>query len=201
MKKNTVFSVLLAAALLATTGGSYAAKSHLKPNDVKLVKRDAKKVAIRVNTPTTAALDVTFSDLNGQVLYTGTIEGNLSNVKQLDLASLPNGEYVVTCDNADFWCSQRLTIEKGEVKIDEASYQEFAQPTLRTYGDNLFEVKPNVTNIADVAVTIVDNQNEVVYQGNLSQGRRFNLNRLPSGDYKFSFVAGSKELDQTVKIK
>ncbi|WP_298357647.1 hypothetical protein, partial [Runella sp.] len=64
MKKNTVLSTVLAAMMLATAGNA-SAETHLLTKDVKLVKRDTKKVEVKINQPNVGELDVKLKDIEG----------------------------------------------------------------------------------------------------------------------------------------
>jgi hypothetical protein len=74
MKKNTVLSTVLAAMMFATAGNA-SAETHLLTKDVKLVKRDTKKVEVKINQPNVGELDVKLKDIEGVTVYEGSIKG------------------------------------------------------------------------------------------------------------------------------
>ncbi|MFN8349111.1 MAG: hypothetical protein U0X91_29190 [Spirosomataceae bacterium] len=200
MKKNTVLSTVLAAMMLATAGNAMA-ETHLFTKDVKLVKRDTKKVEVKINQPNVGELDVKIEDNEGVVVYAGSLKGGENVSTQFNLNALPNGEYVLSCSNNGFWSSQHLSITNGNVVINENSYQEALPPKVESFALNRFEVTPVVKNVADLAVTITNNEGVPVYDGYLSSGSRFNLGHLPSGNYAFEFTVADKVFKQHVKVK
>lgn len=200
MKKNTVLSTVLAAMMLATAGNA-SAETHLLTKDVKLVKRDTKKVEVKINQPNVGELDVKLKDIEGVTVYAGSIKGGENVSTQFNLNALPNGEYVLNCSNDGFWSSQHLSIKNGNVEINENSYQESLAPKVEAIALNRFEVTPLLKNVADMAVAITNNTGELVYDGYLSSGSRFNLGHLPSGEYAFEFTIGDKTFKKYVKVK
>ena len=200
MKKNTVLSTVLAAMMLATAGNA-SAETHLLTKDVKLVKRDTKKVEVKINQPNVGELDIQIKDNDGVTVYAGTIKGGENVSTQFNLNALPNGEYVLNCSNKGFWSSQHLAIKNGSVEINENSYQEALSPKVEGIGLNRFEVTPVNKNVADMGVSILDNTGALVYEGYLSSGSRFNLGHLPSGDYTFELTVADKSFKKYVKVK
>lgn len=200
MKKNTVLSTVLAAMMFATAGNA-SAETHLLTKDVKLVKRDTKKVEVKINQPNVGELDIKLKDNEGVTVYEGSIKGGENVSTQFNLNALPNGEYVLNCSNDGFWSSQHLSIKNGSVEINENSYQESLTPKIEVIGLNRFEVTPVTKNVADMAVAITDNTGELVYEGYLSSGSRFNLGHLPTGEYAFEFTVADKSFKQYVKVK
>lgn len=200
MKKNTMLSTVLAAMMLATAGNAMA-ETHLLTKDVKLVKRDTKKVEVKINQPIVGKLDVQLTDNEGVVVYEGTLKGEEKVSTQLNLNALPNGEYALNCSNDNFWSSQRLTIKDGNLEINENSYQEALTPKIEAFAVNRFEVTTSNKNLADLGVTITNNKGEVIYEGYLSSGNRFNLSHLQTGEYAFEFTVANKSFKQFVKVK
>jgi hypothetical protein len=198
MKKNTMFSTLLAAMMLASTGGAKA-ESHLLYKDVKLVKRDAKKVEIRVNQPNGGAMNVELTDNQGISVYQGTVKSGENIVKLFDLNALPNGEYTLNCNNEAFWSVQRFQIKDGNVEINQNSYQEANAPAVKLNGQNRFEVVSK--NALATTVTITNNTGEVMYDGKLTESTVFNLDRLTTGEYRFEFNVGNAAFRKYVSVK
>ncbi|MCU0339681.1 MAG: hypothetical protein MUE30_07340 [Spirosomaceae bacterium] len=198
MKKNTMLSTLFAAMMLASTGGAMA-ENHLLYKDVKLVKRDAKKVEIRVNQPKGGVMDVELTDNQGVSVYRGTVKSGENIVKLFDLNALPNGEYTLNCTNEAFWSVQRFNIKNGAVEINQDSYQEASAPTVKLYGQNRFEVVSK--NALATTITITNNTGEVMYDGKLTEGTVFNLDRLTTGEYRFEFSVGQAIFRQYVSVK
>ncbi|MFN4146473.1 MAG: hypothetical protein ACK4GN_11665 [Runella sp.] len=200
MKKNTMLSTVLAAIMFASAGSAMA-ESHLLTKDVKVVKRAAKKVEVRVNQPNTGTLEVVLKDNEGTTVHTGKIQGGENMVTLFNLNSLPNGQYTLSCANASFWSAQNLVIKNGEVEIVENTYQEAFKPSVEEIGNNRFAVTTFNKNVADMPVIISDLQGETLYSGYLSTANRYNLNNLPAGEYVFEFAVGDKSFKQYVKVK
>lgn len=123
MKKNTMLLSIFAAMFFVSTGNAMA-ESHLFTKDVKIVKRDAKKVEVRVNQPNVGILDVELRDKEGVLIYEGEIKGGENVATQFNLNALPSGEYTLNCFNNNFWSSQQLSISNGNIEINENSYKE-----------------------------------------------------------------------------
>jgi hypothetical protein len=107
----------------------------------------------------------------------------------------------LNCSNDGFWSSQHLSIKNGNVEINENSYQESLAPKVESFALNRFEVTPVTKNIADMAVAITGSNGELVYDGYLSSGSRFNLGHLPTGEYAFEFTVADKTFKKYVKVK
>ncbi|WP_157585499.1 hypothetical protein [Runella zeae] len=200
MKKITVLSTILAAMMLANAGSAMA-ESHLINKDVKLVKRDTKKVELRINQPNVGTLDVELKDKEGVIVYAGEVKGNENVTTQFNLNALPSGTYYLNCSNDGFWSSQELSIENGNVEINENSYKEVIIPQVESIGLNRFAVTTSNKNVADLGVAILNLSGEVVYDGYLSNANRFNLGHLASGEYVFEFTVADKIFKQYVKVK
>ncbi len=200
MKKNTMLLSIFAAMFFVSTGNAMA-ESHLFTKDVKIVKRDAKKVEVRVNQQNVGVLDVELKDKEGVLIYSGEIKGGENVSTQFNLNALPNGEYLLNCSNNNFWSLQKLTIANGNVEINENTYQEVLSPTVESIALNRFEVTTNNKNVADLEVSIANRAGEVVYTGYLSNANRFNLNHLPTGEYSFEFTVANKSFKQYVNVK
>jgi hypothetical protein len=195
-----MLSTVLSAMMLATAGNAMA-ETHLLTKDVKLVKRDTKKVEVKINQPIVGKLDVQLTDNEGVVVYEGTLKGDDNVSTQLNLNALPNGEYTLNCSNDNFWSLQRLSIKDGNLEINDNSYQEALTPKIETIAPNRFEVITANKNLADLGVAITDLSGEVIYTGYLSSGNRFDLNKLPVGEYAFEFTVANKSFKQFVKVK
>lgn len=197
MKKNTMLSTVLAAMLLASTGGAYA-ESHLMSKDVKLVKRASKKIELRINQPQVGKLHVELKNEEGANVYAGMVENGENVVKLFDLNALPNGIYTLNCSNDIFWSSQQLSIKNGEINIEPATYEEITAPSIEQYATNRFKV--NTTN-ATTKVSIYKLNGELVYEGSLSAGNHFDLNRLTTGQYRFEFNLNDIYFSKFVRVK
>jgi len=200
MKKNTMLSTVLAA-MMMVSAGSAMAETHLLTKDVKVVKRDNKKIEVKVNQPNVGKLDVELKDKDGVVLYAGTIKGGENITTRFNLNALPNGEYLLNCSNADFWSLQQLSIKNGSIDINEDSYQEAVTPKVEAFAANRFEVTTSNKNVADMTVVITDTFGEIVYSNYLSAGSKFNMSHLPTGDYTFELTVANKSFKKLVTVK
>jgi hypothetical protein len=197
MKTIKITATLLAAMMFANAT-SVLAESHHLLKDTKVVKRSAKSVELRVNQPKTDELTVEIIDLQGVIMYSGSVSNPASAIKVFDLQKLPNGLYFVVCSNSTFWSSQQLLVNGEQVEVVDNSYQELQTPTLRALEGNRFEVLSHNPNIF---VTITDRHGEVVYNDFLAKGRVFNLGNLLSGDCRFDFSINNRSFTQFVSIK
>lgn len=196
MNKNTILSTTLLAALFLAHSGSAVAKSHLDVK-VKLVKTQGKKLRVMTTENTQKNVDVTIENEAGEVLYSGRVSGVENASREFNLTALPDGNYNMNFSNASFFSTQRVKIQNGSLSIEAGSYQEIVKPQMRAYGQNRVEV---MSDVANMNVSISDNNNEEVYKGSIAQGRHFDLSRLGSGRYTFSFTVEGKHFTETVNV-
>jgi len=96
---------------------------------------------------------------------------------------------------------QRLIIKDGNLTIVDDSYQEATMPVVENYATNRFSIKLINKNVADMNVAIYDRTGEIVYTGYLSNASRFNLDKLPAGEYRFEFGIANASFTKYVKVK
>ncbi len=189
-------AALMVAAGLVGTGGTYA-QSNDGVTRVQVRKSDSKKV--RLYTP--GPVEVAIIDNDGTVLYKGDIKDKDSKVTPINLTNLPNGHYYLTATNNDFWVSQGLTIRNNEVNVDAQNTTALVKPTLVPYGKNKFEIAMPGTQTVNIA--LYDRINALVFSETYVKGEvhRFDLNRLPEGDYTFVVGPDFKQFTERIAVQ
>jgi len=189
-------AALMVAAGLVSTGGAYA-QTNDGVSRVTIRKSDSKKV--RLYTP--GSVQMAIIDNNGTTLYKGDIRPNAGQGTSVNLANLPDGHYYLTATNNDFWVSQGLTIRNNQVSVDAQNATALVKPTLIPYGKNKFEIAMPGTKIVNVA--LYDRLNELVFSETYEKGavHRFDLNRLPEGNYTFVVGPDYKQFTERVMVK
>lgn len=189
-------AALMVAAGLASTGGAYA-QSNDGVTRVQVRKSDSKKV--RLYTP--GPVEVAIIDNDGTVLYKGDINEKASKVTAINLTNLPNGHYYLTATNNDFWVSQGLTIRNNEVSVDAQNTTALVKPTLIPYGKNKFEIA--MPGAQTVNIALYDRINALVFSETYVKGavHRFDLNRLPEGDYTFVVGPDFKQFTERIAVQ
>ena len=190
-----MLSTALTAAILLGNLNEGMAKSHALDVKVKLVKTTNKKIRLFVNQPNTA-LEVALRNEAGEVLYSGFVS-NLENIgKQFDLTALADGNYTLEVVGSNFHSSQNIAIKNGVINIVQGGYDEVEKPEFRSVGNNTFGLYTD----KKVFVTITNRYGEGLYEDSVNQNKGFNLDSLPAGEYKFTFVVGEKSFTETVKV-
>jgi hypothetical protein len=192
--KMTVAALLVASGLMSMGDAYGQAKDGV--SRVNVIKSDIKKV--KLFTP--QAVEMAIIDANGTVLYKGDVRPVSGRSTSVNLANLPDGHYFLTATNNDFWLSQGLTIRNDQVIIDAQNKSAIVRPTLVTYGKNKFEV--NMQGAQTLNVAIYDRINTLVFSQTYNKGEtpRFDLNRLPTGDYTFVVGPDYKQFSENITV-
>lgn len=189
-------AALMVAVGLVGTGGAYA-QTNDGVSRVTVRKTDSKKV--RLYTP--GSVQMAIIDTDGTTLYTGDIRPNAGQGTSINLANLPDGHYYLTATNNDFWVSQGLTVRNDQVSVDAQNATALVKPTLVPYGKNKFEIAMPGTKTVNVA--LYDRLNELVFSETYKKGavHRFDLNRLPEGNYTFVVGPDFKQFTEQIVVK
>lgn len=193
-------AMLFAAWSLAGTTGAFADNGTIA-GAVKVVKVENKKV--RLYTPLNAAVSVSMIDADGNTLYQEQLTAKDLRGLSFNLKSLPDGQYFITATNDTFWLSQALTVRGNDLIVSDKSVSLLEKPMLTPYAANKFEVIVPATNVANVNVSIYNQQNDLVFTDQIKaeNARRFDLSTLPAGDYTFVMGDDQKQFAQHVQIK
>lgn len=189
-------AALMVAAGLVSTGGVYGQTSD-GVSRVNVQKSDSKKV--RLYTP--AGVDMAILDANGTTLYKGEVQAHAQKGTSINLANLPDGHYYLTATNNDFWLSQGLTIRNDQVSVDAQDASALVKPTLVPYGKNKFEIA--MPGAKTVNIALYDRVNALVFSETYDKGEihRFDLNRLPEGDYTFVVGPDFKQFTERIAVQ
>ena len=189
-------AALLVAAGMVSTGGAYGQSSD-GATRIQVRKSDNKKV--RLYTP--APVEVAIIDTDGTTLYQGTVNGSAGKGTSINMASLPDGHYYLTATNNDFWVSQGLTISNEQLSVDAQNTTALVKPTLIPYGKNKFEIA--MPGAQTISVSLYDRVNALVFSETYVKGdvHRFDLNRLPEGNYTFVVGPDFKQFSERIVVQ
>jgi archaellum component FlaF (FlaF/FlaG flagellin family) len=189
-------AALLVAAGLVSAGGVYGQASN---GVSRVIVRKADNKKVRLYTP--AQVEVAIIDANGTTLYKGDVKGPGSRVTAISMINLPDGHYYLTATNNDFWVSQGLTIRNDQLSVDAQNATSLVKPTLIPYGKNKFELA--MPGTSTVSVALYDRLNALVFSETYVKGdvHRFDLNRLPEGDYTFVVGPDFKQFTEQIAVQ
>jgi len=189
-------AALMVAAGLVSTGGAFGQTSD-GVSRVNVQKSDSKKV--RLYTP--SGVEMAIIDADGTTLYKGDVRARAGQGTSINLANLPDGHYFLTATNNDFWLSQGLTIRNDQVSVDVQNASALVKPTLVPYGKNKFEIAMPGTKMVNIA--LYDRINTLVFSETYEKGEahRFDLNRLPEGDYTFVVGPDFKQFTERIAVQ
>ena len=199
MKKNTIISAALAAVMLASTVGTFANGHRVKPT-TSAATVEGKKLNVTANRPEASAVRIEIKDANGLTVH-NDVEKSGQFKKQYNVAALPEGNYTVTLSTDQWMSVQPFGILGANVVLDAANYQEIVRVEVVQMDKNTYTVLANTKNVPLLDVNITNSYGEVVHTNTVTEAKRFNLNKLPKGNYTFSVSLGSKEFTQNVTVK
>lgn len=187
---------LLVAGGLISAGGAFGQTNDGVPY-VTVRKSESKKVRLYTQAP----VEMAIIDADGTTLYRGDVKAKLAGVTVLNLTNLPDGHYYLTATNNDFWTSQGLTVQNDQVRVDAQNTTTLVKPTLIPYGKNKFEIAMPGTQTLNVA--LYDESNALVFNETYQKGdvHRFDLNKLPSGNYTFVVGPDSKQFTEQIAVQ
>lgn len=189
---NVLF--LFAAANLAIAGGM--------PRIEIRESASAKKVSVeleKLNAPAT----ITIEDASGNLLIEERVSGK-SFAKTFNLNKLENGDYSLVINTGLIQTIQPLTLTDAVLVLDDAKRQEVYAPIINV-GDDYVDLSFLNKRMGNVFVVFLNENEEVVYQENISNAlkveKRYNLSRLPKGDYSVKVLVGNGDFYKTVALR
>ncbi len=185
---------LTASATLAFAGGVPRIEIRESAN--------AKKVSVELDQ-LTATTTITIEDINGLVLVEETAKGK-SFAKTFNLSRLPEGDYNVVVNSGLIQTVQPLTLTTASLVLDDTRRQEVYAPVINV-GDNYVDLSFLNKRMGNVFVVFLNANDEVIYQENITNAlkveKRYNLSRLPKGDYSVKVIAGNGDFFKTVALR
>jgi len=189
---NVLF--LVASANLAIAGGM--------PRIEIRESAGAKKVSVeleKLNAPAT----ITLADADGNLLIDEKVIGK-SFAKTFNLSKLVNGDYSLSINTGLIETIQPLTLTDAVLVLDEKMRQEVYAPVINV-GDDYVDLSFLNKRLGNVFVVFLNADDEVVYQENISNAlkveKRYNLSRLPKGDYSVKVIAGNGDFYKAVALR
>lgn len=142
-------------------------------------------------------------DEAGYVFFTEKVKGNVSYAKKYDLSALPAGTYLFTLADPIKEVIQPVLITETEVKVNPDDRKSVFQPYIRNEGRRL-DVSLLLGSTEDVTLSILDSFDRIVYEevleNSLNIQKRFQLKRLPRGEYLVKLVTPYKVFHKWISI-
>ena len=175
MKKN-VFVLLVAVFATLTVNAA----------DIKIETLNyGKKISIAFD-PVIKEADIILRDLQGLILWDGSLDRKSAPTKVLNLEKLPDGKYEVIVNTPTRELVQPVTIAQAGIEVIQHERKEYFKPAVvasREHVDLTFlNTKPG-----DITVKLIDFDGNVVYEEEhetaLKVERRYKVDELQEGFY------------------
>jgi len=188
---NVLF--LVASATLASAGTSPLIQITESAN--------TKKVSV-VLEGLSAPATITIEDANGEVLIEEKAKGKFA--KSFNLNRLPQGEYRLVVNTGMVETVQPLSLTKEIVVLTEAARYEVYAPAINV-NENFVDLSFLNNRFGNVYVVFLDKNGDVVYEENIQNAlkveKRYDLSRLPKGDYSVRVVVGRGDYTTAVALR
>lgn len=162
----------------------------------------AKKVSVeleKLNAPAT----ITLEDAAGNLLIEEKVIGK-SFAKTFNLSKLEEGNYSLVVNTGLIETVQPLTLTDAVLVLDATKRQEVYAPVINV-GDDYVDLSFLNKRLSNVFVVILDADEAVVYQENITNAlkveKRYNLSRLPKGDYSVKVIVGDGDFYKAVALR
>ncbi len=137
---------------------------------------------------------------DGDIVYNEELNSKVNTYRKYDFSKIPTGEYRIVLRDELKKVVYNFEVNRNEVSISE--------PIIRYSPVVTVEDKHIDLNMLalgeDVKVTITDNNGETLYekteQNVLSLNKRFNLDKLESGNYRIIISSDNEWFSHEVKI-
>ncbi len=147
-----------------------------------------------------AEIYVDILNKNGDIVYNEELNSKVKRYRKYDFSKIPSGKYRIILKDEFKKVVYNLDVNRNEITISE--------PTLRYSPVVKVEDKHIDVNMLalgeDVKVTITDDKGETLYEKTekdvLSLNKRFNLNKLESGDYRIIISYDNEWFSHSVNI-
>ncbi len=194
MKKVTN-QILLAIALLLT--GTTAIAGDSDP-DISIRKSQGEKqTLVRVANLTTGSAVLRLKDAQGRVLHREAIKGN-AYMKKYNLASLPEGEYIIEVRSSEGVSQEAFTLSAG------ATQAVYFKPAVQIDQETVKVMFKN-SIASPVSLKLYDRYGEVLYQETVAcqenYAKGLNLSKLGSGRYSLSLTGDNYVYSKSIALK
>ena len=184
---KTVRLVIFLAALV----GSYAASASGNAT-LNLIPVEDQKVLVAFESIVPGAISLTLTDSDDRVVYYKSTFSPKAEYKGIyNLSELQDGSYTLSVNSGDSKISRNI-----EIKDKELSFSDPVFGNIPVFSLNKQQLDISFLNnqLENVSVQIFRN-NSLVYSTQLGEGlvvqNRYDLSRLPAGDYRVYLVAGN----------
>lgn len=146
-------------------------------------------------------MEVSLVNAAGQVIFREMVRSD-RYAKAFNLQDLEEGDYTVIVAARDREVRQPFTLLGQTVSMDERRRMELLLPQIRLQ-ENAVDLNLSNPQVGQVRVSIIDRGGDLVFEDAIGPvvhvQRRYNLSKLPSGDYTFVVRTPERVLYQDFK--
>ncbi len=184
---KTVRLVIVLAALI----GSYAASASGNAT-LNLIPVEDQKVLVAFESVVPGQISLTLTDADDRVVYYKSTFSPKAEYKGIyNLSALQDGSYNLSVNSGDSKISRKIEIKGKELAFSDPV---FGNAPVFTMNKQLLDISFLNNQQENVSVQIFRN-NSLVYASQLGDGlvvqNRFDLSKLPGGDYRVYLVSGN----------
>ena len=201
-KFNMIQSIknLLAILLLGFTTISNASITPTVPY-VIFEQVGEQKVRLNLTNLKNERPELSIVDANANVLYSESIRKTIAFTKAYDFSTLQDGIYTIKLELEDRTVSQNAIIKNQKLTL--GTVKTTPKPIFKIF-ENAFDVYVSGIAGADVAIKIIDSNNEVVHQ-KIDESvngiyRQYIMKNLPSGNYTIKVVIDGNIHYKTISL-
>jgi hypothetical protein len=145
--------------------------------------------------------ELSIVDANANVLYSESIRKTIAFTKAYDFSTLQDGIYTIKLELEDRTVSQNAIIKNQKLTL--GTVKTTPKPIFKIF-ENAFDVYVSGIAGADVAIKIIDSNNEVVHQ-KIDESvngiyRQYIMKNLPSGNYTIKVVIDGNIHYKTISL-
>ena len=144
---------------------------------------------------------ISLLDQDGHVFHSKTLRNIESYAMQYDLNDLPDGTYVLALERKDQLKSIELVISNGKVKVNNKLV---LKPSVLMDGKMVI-VSVDQHSLETWSIVTKDHQRNIVFRETMdkksSPKRKYDLSKLPDGDYFFEFHSAGNSFEHRVSLE
>jgi hypothetical protein len=155
---------------------------------------NVKSIIVETHTWKAAAIQVQIRNAEGQVVLEETVK--TGNLRKYNLRNLPDGNYVLELSDKFKSTEQEFTISRNEVKL--ADQKKIAFKPVITCNEENVDINLMTQGIP-AYIVIADQNGETLFEEKCvrsSVNRRYDISRLPTGNYSIFVQVGDKTYSQ-----
>lgn len=191
MKTTLIFKTGMALLLIiGLTFNTYAIKDTTSTEDKSLEKKSAE--LMKINVPSNMDTYVSILNKEGSMIYSDKILKNNNDFRKYDFSKVKDGKYTFMTDTEYKSIEKTVLVKNNKLKLvnEKVNYR----PVFNIKGD-ILSVNYMNSKESDIHISITGSSlyhYEDFAGNNMMFGKRFNLKKLPEGEYSITLRAGWK---------